>query len=261
VDTAKDIVEVIGLPGFREPVASFTHLLGAAVALAAAPSLWMRARRHGASTWSIHLFWLSCVTLLSISGTYHMFSPHTTAREVMMRLDVAAIFFFIASTCTPLYFLLFKGVARWSMLIAVWIVAITGITLRMIFFQETQSWFGLAIFLSMGWMGAGASIVIWRRYGFTYLRQLVFGGFAYSIGALGLGLGKPTLIPGVIEAHEVWHIWVLVGIACHWAFIWNVAGGPPTLHHDWAETEPVHWEEDEEAADQPPERSSRQPSM
>ncbi len=245
LDPVRDIVEVIGLPGFREPVASFTHLLGAAAALAAAPSLWTRARQHGANTWTIHLFWVACVVLLAISGTYHMFSPDTMPREVMKRLDVAAIFFFIASTCTPLYAILFKGIARWAMLIAVWTVAITGITLRMIFFHQTQSWFGLAIFLSMGWMGAGASIVIWRRYGFGYLSRLVWGGIAYSIGALGLGLNRPTLIPDVIGPHEVWHLWVLVGIACHWSFIWQVAGGPPTLRHDWSETEQVQWEEDD----------------
>lgn len=246
MDPIRDIVEVTGLPGFREPVASFTHLLGAAVALAAAPSLWMRAKRHGANTWTIHLFWMACVTLLAISGTYHMFAPETTTREVMKRLDVAAIFFFIASTCTPLYVLLFKGIARWSMMIGVWGVAITGITLRMIYFNATNSWFGLAIFLSMGWMGAGASVVIWRRYGFDYLQKLVWGGLAYSIGAIGLGLNQPTLLPGVIGPHEVWHLWVLVGMACHWAFIWQVAGGPPTQHHDWGETEPVDWEGEEE---------------
>lgn len=244
MDTLQEVIEVIPFHGIAEPVSSFTHLLGALVCLVAAPTLAARARRHGCTTPTIHLFSFACVMLLALSGTYHMFDAGTTARAVMKRLDVAAIFFLIASTCTPLYVLLFKGIARWAQVASVWTVAVVGITLRMIFFDSISPWFGLGMFLSMGWMGAGASIVIWRRYGLNYIARLIYGGIAYTLGAIGLGLNWPTLVPGYIGPHEVWHLAVLIGIAFHWAFVWHVAGGPPTLHHDWSETRQIGWEEE-----------------
>lgn len=166
-----------------------------------------------------------------------MFPEWGYVRPIMKRLDVAAIFVLIAGTCTPLYAVLFHGLARWLLLLSIWSIAITGLTLRIIFFDSIPPWFGLAVFLAMGWMGAAAAVVIWRRYGFAYLHKLVAGGVAYTLGAIGLGLKWPTLIPDVVGPHEVWHLAVLTGIAYHWAFIWQVAGGPPTPRHDWEEVD------------------------
>ena len=46
---------------------------------------------------------------------------------------------------------------------------------------------------------------------------------AYTVGAVMDFTGYPVLVPGVIGAHEVFHVLVLVGIAAHWRFIQNIA--------------------------------------
>lgn len=237
----QDIIQVDSWIGFREPVSSLTHLVGAVFCLGWTPALVRRGLRHGCNPTSLLVFALSCVTLLALSGVYHIF-PTGAVRPIMKRLDVAAIFVLIAGTCTPLYVLLFRGPARWLLLLAIWAIAITGLTLRTIWFDDFSPWFGLGIFLAMGWMGAAAAVVIWRRYGFHYLRWLVAGGIAYTLGAVMLGLHWPTPLPRIVGPHEVWHLAVLAGIGCHWTFIWQVAGGPPTPHHDWEETKPLEWE-------------------
>lgn len=239
-----DVVPVYGIPGFREPVSSIMHLIGAAFCLGYAPALVRRGRQHHCNPWSLVVFAFSCVLLLSLSGVYHMFHEGGFVRPIMKRLDVAAIFVLIAGTCTPLYAILFSGKARLLLMLSVWAIAIAGLTLRVIFFDSISPWFGLAIFLGMGWMGSAAAIVIWRRYGLYYLQYLVAGGLAYTLGAVCLGLGWPEPLPGYVSYHEVWHIAVLAGIAFHWTFIWQVAGGPPTASHDWDQTVPVHWEAD-----------------
>jgi hypothetical protein len=48
-----------------------------------------------------------------------------------------------------------------------------------------------------------------------------------SMGALVLGQDSLILIPGVIGAHEVWHVAVLVGLGLHWKFVFQFAQGPP----------------------------------
>ena len=35
-------------------------------------------------------------------------------------------------------------------------------------------------------------------------------------------MGWFVLIPGVIHAHQLWHVAVLIGALFHWWFVWNV---------------------------------------
>ncbi|MCA1724384.1 MAG: hemolysin III family protein, partial [Thermomicrobia bacterium] len=51
------------------------------------------------------------------------------------------------------------------------------------------------------------------------LGWLIAGGVIYTIGAVIHGLKRPNLIPGVFEAHALWHLFVLAGSAC---FFWMI---------------------------------------
>ena len=68
------------------------------------------------------------------------------------------------------------------------------------------------------------AIPIFRRRGFTHLAPLIYGGVAYIGGAVMEYLGWFVVIPGVVHAHEIWHIMVLAGALFHWWFVWNVTG-------------------------------------
>jgi hemolysin III len=46
----------------------------------------------------------------------------------------------------------------------------------------------------------------------------------YSAGAIIYGLRRPNPMPGVFGFHDVWHLFVMVGRACHfWAVLHYVA--------------------------------------
>jgi hemolysin III len=49
---------------------------------------------------------------------------------------------------------------------------------------------------------------------------LTLGGVVYSIGAVIFAIDKPVIRRGVFEAHELWHVFVLAGSACH---VWTIA--------------------------------------
>ena len=51
------------------------------------------------------------------------------------------------------------------------------------------------------------------------MKFLLAGGIAYSLGAIVLMLHAPSLIPGVIGPHELWHVAVLIGLGLHWLFV------------------------------------------
>ena len=148
---------------------------------------------------------VTTVFLLSMSGVYHLLGPGA-GRYVLRQLDVAGIFALIAGTITPVHAILFTGINRWGPILLVWAIAVTGITLRLVFWESFPRGLGTSIFLLMGWGWAASCVVLWTRYGLAFIRPLLLGGVAYTVGAIILGLNWPTVIPAVLGAHELWHL-------------------------------------------------------
>jgi channel protein (hemolysin III family) len=218
------------LSEFAQPVSSITHLCGAGVFAALSLALLRRGRGARSRLAALGVYTFSCVFLLSMSGVYHLLPFGGTARVVLGRLDHAAIFVLIAGTFTPVVGVLVTGPERWVTLVAIWAAAAAGVVFKTIYFADVPEWAGLVFYLAMGWAGVVPGIQMWRRYGVTYLRPLIWGGVAYSVGAMLEFLRWPVLVPGVVRSHEVFHLAVLVGISCHWYFVARlVADGPPPV--------------------------------
>lgn len=220
-------VTIHPIPGFAEPFSSLSHLLGALLALGFAVPLLRRAWGHPSRVLAQGIFVTSALFLLSMSGVYHLLPLHTTSRAVFQRLDHAAILVLIAGSFTPPHVILFRGWWRWGVLALVWSLATAGITLTAIFFRTIPEWLSLTFYLGLGWIGIFSGIKAWRCYGFDFIKPVLWGGLAYTIGALIDFIRWPILIPGVLGAHELFHVAVLAGLACHWRFMLRIAKGPP----------------------------------
>lgn len=207
------------IPGFSDPVSSLTHLAGAAVFAWLGLPLVLRGRGDLRRAASLGVFAFSCVVLLAISGTYHLLAPGGEARDVLQRLDHAAIFVLIAGSFTPVHAILFRGAGRWGMLAGVWTVAIAALTLKTLYFDSIPEWLGLAMYLAFGWLGVLSWIALARRFGIRYVMPALWGALAYTLGALADFLHWPTLVPSVVGPHELFHVAVLAGISCHWMFV------------------------------------------
>ena len=96
--------------------------------------------------------------------------------------------------------------------------------MKTVFFASLSEWVGLSLYLGLSWGVAFSVFQVIRRYGLAYLTPLFGGGLAYSLGAVLEYLRWWDVIPGVIHAHEIWHIMVLAGALLHWRFVWKVAG-------------------------------------
>ena len=219
-------IDAYAIPGFREPFNSWSHFLGAAVFAVLAYFLLRRGRGQWNRTVSLAIFAAATLLMLSASGVYHLLSAGA-GRNVLLRLDVAAVFVLIAATFTPIQMILFTGLSRWLPLLLMWCVAIAGLTLRMVFFTQLPNRVGTLFFLLMGWGAALSGIVLLRRYGWAFVLPLVWGGVSYTLGTAVLGLPGLVLIPGIVGSHELWHVAVLAGLAFHWQFTFRFAGGAP----------------------------------
>src|SRR3954471_10598853 len=214
---------MLSIPGFSDPVSSLSHLGGALVFAILGGFLIARGRGDARRVMSLVVFAASCVLLLSLSGVYHLLTPQTAARGVLLRLDHAAIFLLIAGSFTPIHAILLRE--RWQnyLLAGIWGAALTGLVLKTVFFEAMPSWLGLLMYLALGWLGLISTVALARRFGVRFVLPLVWGALAYTAGALADFLLWPVLLPGVIGPHEVFHAAVLAGIGFHWWFIRGIA--------------------------------------
>ena len=60
---------------------------------------------------------------------------------------------------------------------------------------------------------------------FALIQPLVWGGLAYTMGAILEYLRWPVLVGGVLQWHEMLHVAVLIGLSCHWVFTYQIADG------------------------------------
>lgn len=216
-------MQVYPLPGFFEPVNATLHLGAAAVFTLLGVRLLYANRGDRRRAMLLSVFVVTSIAMLSISGVYHMLAAGGAGRAVMFRMDKAAIFALIAGTFTPAHGLLFRGVFRWVGLLVMWLAASTGIVLVTVFFNSLPDAVTTSLFLALGWAASISMIAAWRRRGFRYIRPILAGGVAYSVGAVMLELSWPTILPGVFGPHELWHIAVITGLGLHWRFIARLA--------------------------------------
>ena len=220
------MASMISIPGFSDPFSSLSHLLGAALFTVFGVLLLRRGRGDTLRLASLAILCFGTVCLLSSSGVTHLLSRGGVAHAVMRRIDHAAIFALIACSFTPIHVILFRGRQRWIVLTVVWLVAIVGITLKTVYFDAIPPAAGTAIYIGMGWIGLASWLGVVRHFGFRFALPIMWGGVAYTIGGVLDSLKWPVLVIGVVQWHEVFHVAVLIGLGCHWAFIYSIADRP-----------------------------------
>lgn len=215
--------EWYSIGGFNDPFSSLSHLVGTVIFFVFSIVLLISAWRSRSVFFYCLQFAVATLFLLSMSFVFHMMAVGGTARDVMLRLDVAAIFVMIASTFTVIHGILFSGWRFWGFIGPLWVITITGVTLRTIFFHSIPAILGDGIFLLMGWIGAASARVLFKEYGWSAVRPILVGGAFYTLGAIINAMGWPIFIYKVWGPHETFHLFVLAGLGTHWAFVWSLA--------------------------------------
>lgn len=168
---------------------------------------------------AIAIYVTAVVATLTVSAAFHATSRISDARSQLLIVDHAAIFFLIAGSYTPVHVFQFRGWMRWGVLTPVWLAAIAGILLKSFYFQEIPEQLGLMLYLGLGWVGLISAVALYRLDGMRPMLPLLAGALAYTLGA-GLEFARvPTLAAGLVGPHEVFHLFVLAGVALHWYYI------------------------------------------
>ena len=163
---------------------------------------------------AVLVYVLSLLALFSTSASYHLLTRSQRAQRTMRQLDHAMVYVLIAGTYTPVCLLALPRNLGVPFLIAIWLAAGLGITLKITWRAHKTSG---AMYLVIGW--AALIILPWsyRMAGFTSLLLFALGGIVYTVGAILFYLQRPQLKPLVFGFHEVWHVFTVVAVALQFA--------------------------------------------
>jgi hemolysin III len=153
------------------------------------------------------IFGATMILLYTASTVYHA-STAPQVRHVAKILDHASIYLLIAGSYTPFTLLALRGAWGWSLLAAVWLLALLGVAMEA-FWVYRPKWLSAVVYLAMGWMVVLAGGRLAAALPPGALPLLVAGGLLYSLGTVFYVLKR------VRYAHAVWHGFVLGGTTCH----------------------------------------------
>ncbi|MEG2650165.1 MAG: hemolysin III family protein, partial [Eubacterium sp.] len=137
----------------------------------------------------------------------------------LKKLDHAMIFLLIAGSYTPFCLLCLTGPMRIGMMAAIWGVAIIGI-LMMVFWIGMPRWLNTTLYIALGWFALFALKPLYEALPTGGFVLLILGGVLYTIGGVMYGLKKPNFSQRW-GFHEIFHIFVLLGSACHFAAVFR----------------------------------------
>ena len=202
----------------KDPFCGVSHGIGAALSLAALITLLVVAGGRVWHTVSFAVYGATLIILYSASCLYHSLMVEERHVERLMRFDHVGIFLLIAGTYTPVCLVVLRGPWGWSMFAAEWVMAAIGIAGIMLL-KRMPSWLRVVIYLGMGWLAVIALAPLRAALPPAAIAWLFAGGIVYSVGTVIYATEWPDLWPGRFTAHDLWHLFVLGGSACHFVMM------------------------------------------
>ena len=202
----------------RERVADgCIHAVSVAASLVALTALLVIGAKSHTLLWVVGLtiYGVALVATFGFSAGYHLV-VRPKLKELLRRLDHAAIFLMIAATYTP--FILIKMNTPWGLglLAVVLTIAAIGIALKLLAPRFLDG-LSVALYLVQGWAVLAAWEPLMAALPGRVLTLLMAGGVLYTIGVVF------HLWERLPYQNAIWHGFVLLAASCHFAAVVFVA--------------------------------------
>ena len=194
----------------EEIFSSVTHGVGGLLSIGGTAVLIVLAAIYS-DAWSVvgcAIFGASLIILYCMSTLYHAIT-NPKAKSFFRIMDHNTIFFLIAGTYTPITISIMRGALGWVLFGIVWGAAALGIVLNSIDLEKFRKP-SVVCYILMGWviiiaihplLGVMSALSLWL---------LVGGGVFYTVGVIFYAIKK------IKYFHSIWHIFTLLGSACHY---------------------------------------------
>lgn len=208
----------IAIPSYtlgEELISSISHGIGALLGITALVLCIVKSAyaHDGYKIASSIVFGITVTLLYLMSCLYHALKVNR-AKRVFRVIDHCTIFLLIAGTYTPYTLISLRDSVGWWIFGVIWGVAILGITLNAVNLKRYAK-ISVACYLLMGWM-----IVLAYQHMVTTIDPagialLLWGGVAYSLGAIVYGIGSKHRY-----FHSIFHFFCLAGTILHFFSIY-----------------------------------------
>lgn len=193
----------------REEVASLlTHAAGVVFGTVALAVMLVLADGQPVKLVSAAVFGVSLVLLYVSSTLYHFFTSQGWKAH-FQTLDHVCIYLLIAGSYTPFTLITLEGPWGWSLLGAVWTMALAGVLLKTLGKGRKDHWLSTTLYLLMGWLVVIAIVPLLQNLPAAGFAWLAAGGLAYTIGVVFFVWKQLPF------NHAIWHLFVLAGSVCH----------------------------------------------
>lgn len=131
------------------------------------------------------------------------------------------IFVLIAGSYTPICLLVLEPEIGRPLLALVWGIALVGILVKA-FWVYCPKWFSSLLYIGMGWTCVLAFSQILNGLTAAEFGWLLAGGIVYTIGGIIYALKLPVFnsIHKNFGSHEIFHLFVMGGSACHFVVMY-----------------------------------------
>lgn len=205
------------------PWSAYTHGFGAVLALIGGILLVIRAAQTGgrARIFVCALYGASMLVLYLASTLYHCVNTTVENRIRLRKFDHISIYYLIAGTYTPICVLGMGNGVGLALLIAVWALTAIG-TVSTLFWVNRPRWLTTATYVFMGWLVIFALYPLLQVFPLEGFLWLLAGGLLYTVGAIFYALKWPRRNHPTFGAHEIFHIFILLGSIVHYLMIYRI---------------------------------------
>lgn len=212
------------LQKIKDPGSALTHFIAMILALFASIPLIIKAAHtpDHIHVLALTIFITSMILLYAASTIYHTLDISPKVNQMLRKVDHMMIFILIAGTYTPVCLLVLGDHTGWTLLGAVWTIAIVGIVINALWIT-CPKWFSSIIYIAMGWVCIFAFGKIVSALPAEAFGWLLAGGIIYTVGGVIYALKLPIFNSRHknFGSHEIFHLFVMAGSLCHYIVMYS----------------------------------------
>ncbi|MCI8639541.1 MAG: hemolysin III family protein [Coprococcus sp.] len=209
----------------KDPGSAITHFIGMLMAIFAAVPLLIKAAHEPGYIYllSLSIYAVSLILLYAASTSYHTFDLSEKANTLLKKIDHMMIFVLIAGSYTPICLLVLAPKTGFMLLALIWGIAIAGIFIKL-FWVFCPKWVSSVLYIGMGWTCVLAFGQILNNLTPAEFGWLLAGGIIYTVGGVIYALKLPIFNSRHknFGSHEIFHLFVMAGSACHFVVMYSL---------------------------------------
>jgi len=208
----------------RRPRPRFRGYLHRWAALASVPlGVTLTVFAHGTrAQLSMLVYSLGITAMLGVSAVVHGRDWSERRVEFLVRCDHSVIFLMFGTCATPIALLGLDPPVSIILLAVAWTGALLGIIGVWVPLHPRAGVMNAA-YLGFGWSMVAFAPWLIMSLSIPESVLLFGGGAAYTLGAVVVGARRPDPWPETFGYHEIWHVHVVIAVACHTLLVISLA--------------------------------------